>query len=162
ALGQPIPKAREPEDLRRRQVVQLAERTESVVRHSLQTARLAVRLFDLTVSVHGLGAREREWLEYAALLHDIRYSIHHQDHHHHDHSYYLVVNPTHDAFDPREVEIVADGARYHRGAKPRPERQETLAALKPWQQRTIVKLTALLRLADALDRTHASRVEEVY
>jgi len=160
ALGQPVPPAREPEDLRRRQVVQLAERTESVLRHSLETARLAVRLFDLTVSVHGLGVREREWLEYAALLHDIGYSINYQNHH--KHSYYLILNATLDAFDPREVEIIAHVARHHRGAKPRPERQETLAALKPWQQRTIAKLTALLRLADALDRTHASRVEEVY
>jgi exopolyphosphatase / guanosine-5'-triphosphate,3'-diphosphate pyrophosphatase len=160
ALGQPIPRAREPEDLRRRQVLQLASRTESVHRHSLQTARLAVRLFDLTVSVHGLGVREREWLEYAALLHDIGYSIHYQNHH--KHSYYLIVHAGLDAFDPREVEIVAHVARYHRGARPRPEKQETLAALKPWQQRTIVKLAVLLRIADSLDRTHASRVDEVF
>lgn len=160
ALGQPIPRAREPEDLRRRQVLQLASRTESVHRHSLQTARLAVRLFDLTVSVHGLGTREREWLEYAALLHDIGYSIHYQNHH--KHSYYLIVHAGLDAFDPREVEIVAHVARYHRGAKPKPEKQETLAALKPWQQRTIAKLAVLLRLADSLDRTHASRVDELF
>src|SRR5262249_21959261 len=69
ALGQPIPLARDPEDLRRRQVLQPAERSESVLAHDLQSARLAVRLFDLTLSVHGLGPREREWLEYAALLH---------------------------------------------------------------------------------------------
>jgi exopolyphosphatase / guanosine-5'-triphosphate,3'-diphosphate pyrophosphatase len=160
ALRQPIPLAREPEDLRRRQVLKLAERTESVHRHSLQTARLAVRLFDLTVSVHGFGAREREWLEYAALLHDIGYSIHYENHH--KHSYYLIVHAGLDAFDPREVEIIAHVARYHRGARPRPEKQETLAALKPWQQRTIVKLAVLLRLADSLDRTHASRVDEVF
>jgi exopolyphosphatase/guanosine-5'-triphosphate,3'-diphosphate pyrophosphatase len=160
ALRQPIPLAREPEDLRRRQVLKLAERTESVLRHSLETARLAVRLFDLTLSVHGLGPREREWLEYAALLHDLGYSINYQNHH--KHSYYLIVHAGLDAFDPREVEIIAHVARYHRGAKPRPERQPTLAALKPWQQRTVVKLAVLLRLADSLDRTHASRVEEVF
>jgi len=71
ALGQPIPAALQPGDLRRRQVLQLAEQAQSVLRHSLQTARLAVRLFDVTASLHGFGAREREWLEYAALLHDI-------------------------------------------------------------------------------------------
>ncbi|HXO19942.1 MAG TPA: Ppx/GppA phosphatase family protein [Thermoanaerobaculia bacterium] len=160
ALGQPVPIAREPEDLRRRQVLQLAERTESVYRHSLQSARLAVRLFDLTVSVHGLGAREREWLEYAALLHDIGYSIHYQSHH--KHTYYLIANATLDAFDQREIEIIAHVARYHRGARPDAAKQPTLAALKPWQQRTIQKLSALLRVADSLDRTHASRVEEVF
>jgi exopolyphosphatase/guanosine-5'-triphosphate,3'-diphosphate pyrophosphatase len=160
ALGQPIPLARDPEDLRRRQVLQLAERSESVLAHNLQSARLAVRLFDLTLSVHGLGAREREWLEYAALLHDIGYSIHYNDHH--KHSYYLITNATLDAFDPREIEILAHVARYHRGRRPKPHRQPTLMALKPWQQKVIVKLACLLRVADALDRTHASRVEEIY
>jgi exopolyphosphatase/guanosine-5'-triphosphate,3'-diphosphate pyrophosphatase len=160
ALGQPIPLARDPEDLRRRQVLQLAERSESVLAHNLQSARLAIRLFDLSLSVHGLGAREREWLEYAALLHDIGYSIHYNDHH--KHSYYLITNATLDAFDPREIEILAHVARYHRGRRPKPHRQPTLMALKPWQQKVIVKLACLLRVADALDRTHASRVEEIY
>ncbi|HEX6864629.1 MAG TPA: HD domain-containing protein, partial [Thermoanaerobaculia bacterium] len=159
ALGQPIPAAREPEDLRRRQVLRLAERTESVYRHSLQSARLAVRLFDVTASLHGLGSREREWLEYAALLHDLGYSIHYRNHH--KHSFYLVSNASLDAFDPREVEIIANLARYHRGPTPK-QSHPIFAALKPWQQRIIRQLTALLRVADALDRTHASRVEEIY
>jgi exopolyphosphatase/guanosine-5'-triphosphate,3'-diphosphate pyrophosphatase len=159
ALGEPIPAAVEPGDLRRRQVLQLAERAESVYRHNLQAARLAVRLFDATASLHGLGVREREWLEYAALLHDIGYSIHYRGHH--KHAYYLIVNAVLDAFDQREIEIIAHVARYHRGAAPKAS-HPTLAALRLWQQRTIRKLAALLRVADALDYTHASRVEEVY
>ncbi|HEV7670619.1 MAG TPA: Ppx/GppA phosphatase family protein [Thermoanaerobaculia bacterium] len=159
ALGQPIPRGADPDDLRRRQVLRLAERTESVHPHSLQTARLAVRLFDLTASLHGLGRREREWLEYAALLHDIGYSIHYQKHH--EHSFYLIQNAALDAFDPSEVEIVARVARFHRGASPTPK-HPALAGSKPWQQKTIRILAALLRVADALDRTHASRVEQIY
>jgi exopolyphosphatase / guanosine-5'-triphosphate,3'-diphosphate pyrophosphatase len=160
ALGQPVPPAREPEDQRRRQVMQLAERTETVYRHSLQAARLALRLFDVTASLHSLGAREREWLEYAALLHDVGYSIQYRNHH--KHAYYLITNADLDAFDQREIEIIAHVARYHRGPVPRPDRHPTLAALKSWQQKTIRKLSALLRIADALDRTHASRVDEIY
>jgi len=159
ALGQPIPRGADPDDLRRRQVLRLAERTESVHPHSLQTARLAVRLFDLTASLHGLGRREREWLEYAALLHDIGYSIHYQKHH--EHSFYLIQNAALDAFDPSEVEIVARVAFFHRGASPKPG-HPMLAGSKPWQQQTIRTLAALLRVADALDRTHASRVEQLY
>jgi exopolyphosphatase/guanosine-5'-triphosphate,3'-diphosphate pyrophosphatase len=159
ALGQPIPLAEQPEDLRRRQILQLAERTESTLRHNRQTARLAVRVFDLTASVHGLGAREREWLEYAALLHDIGYSIHYRGHH--KHAYYLILNANLDAFDQREIEIISHVARYHRGPTPKPH-HPTLVVLKPWQQKTIRKLAALLRVADSLDRTHASRVSEVY
>jgi exopolyphosphatase/guanosine-5'-triphosphate,3'-diphosphate pyrophosphatase len=159
ALGQPIPAAAAPEDLRRRQVLQLAERSETVYRHNVQSARLAVRLFDVTASLHGFGSREREWLEYAALLHDIGYTIHYKGHH--KHAYYLIANAVLDAFDQREIEIIAHVARYHRGATPKPG-HPTMAALKPWQQRTIRKLAALIRVADALDRTHASRVDEIY
>jgi exopolyphosphatase/guanosine-5'-triphosphate,3'-diphosphate pyrophosphatase len=66
-----------------------------------------------------------------------------------------------DAFDQREIEIIAHVARYHRGAAPKPS-HPALAVLKPWQQKTIRRLAALLRIADSLDRTHASRVEEIY
>lgn len=158
-VGQPVPPAAQPADLRRRQVLQLAERTEGVWRHGQQTARLALRLFDVTTSIHGLGEREREWLEYAALLHDIGYAIQYRNHH--KHAYYLITNAHLDAFDQREIEIIAHVARYHRGATPK-RRHPTLAPLKPWQRRAIRRLSALLRLADALDRTHASRVDEIY
>ena len=127
----PSPPAASPSDLRRRQVLRLAERAESVYRHNLQTARLAARLFDVTASLHGLGSREREWLEYAALLHDIGYSIHYRGHH--KHAYYLITNAVLDAFDQREIEIIAHVARYHRGRHPQgrpsdPRRPQALAA----------------------------------
>jgi exopolyphosphatase/guanosine-5'-triphosphate,3'-diphosphate pyrophosphatase len=159
ALKRPLPEARDGQELRRRQVRQLAASVPSVLEHGEQTARLAVRLFDLTASLHGLGAREREWLEHAALLHDVGYAVHYRSHH--KHTYYLVANATLDAFDPREVEIVAHVARYHRGSTPKPH-HASFQALKSWQQRTVTALAALLRVADALDRTHASRVADLY
>jgi exopolyphosphatase/guanosine-5'-triphosphate,3'-diphosphate pyrophosphatase len=159
ALGQPIPEALQPGDLRRRQVLQLAEQAQSVLRHNLQTARLALRLFDVTASLHSFGAREREWLEYAALLHDIGYSVHYRNHH--KHAYYLVANADLAGFDQPEIEIIAHLARYHRGPLPK-AKHPSFAALKPWQQKTIRRLAVLLRIADSLDRTHASRVEEIY
>jgi len=146
-------------DVRRRQVLELAERAPSVLAHSQRTAALAVRLFDLTASLHDLGPREREWLEQTALLHDIGYSIQYRGHH--KHSQYLIATAELDAFDPREIEIISHVARYHRGADPKPK-HASFAALKPWQRRTVERLAALLRLADALDRTHAARVEELY
>ena len=159
ALGQPLPAPGAPADVRRRQIHKLAERSPGVLPHGEQCARLATRLFDLTLALHGLGAREREWLEHAALLHDLGYMIDY--HQHHKHGYYLVTSATLDAFDQREIEIVAHLVRYHRGADPS-QKHASFAALKPWQQRAIVQLTALLRVADALDRSHARRVEEIY
>ena len=58
-------------DIRRRSVFELAERCNYWPEHSQQVARLAVALFDQTRAIHGMTDREREWLEYAAILHDI-------------------------------------------------------------------------------------------
>jgi exopolyphosphatase/guanosine-5'-triphosphate,3'-diphosphate pyrophosphatase len=157
ALGRP-PAAEAGQEARRRQVSRLARRAESVYEHGVETARLAVRLFDLTASLHGLGAREREWLEYAALLHDVGYSVHYRGHHRH--SYYLITHAGLDAFDPAEIEIIALVARYHRGRRPQAKRPD-LASRPGWQRRTVRRLSALVRLGDALDRTHARRVENL-
>lgn len=159
ALGQPDPAGEPPGDVRGRQVLALAQRTPAMLDHARQVARLAGRLFDLTAPVHNLGEREREWLEHAALLHDVGYSIHFRRHH--KHSQYLISTSTLDGFDPREIEVIAHVARYHRGARPR-SRHESFAALERWQQRTVERLAALLRVANALDRTHAARVVEIY
>jgi exopolyphosphatase/guanosine-5'-triphosphate,3'-diphosphate pyrophosphatase len=159
ALGGPPPEAPVAGEVRRRQVVDLASRAPGMLAHARQVAHLAGRLFDVTAPVHNLGGREREWLEYAALLHDIGYSIHFERHH--KHSYYLITTADLDGFDPREIEIIAEVARYHRGAPPR-SKHASFTALRSWQQRTVEKLAALLRIANALDRTHATRVVELY
>ena len=153
------PADRAPADVRGRQVRQLAERAPSVLLHGEHTAKLALRLFDLTPSLHRLGPREREWLEHAALLHDIGYAVDYERHH--KHGYYLITNAALDAFDPREIEVIAHVVRYHRGAAPS-ARHASYAALRGWQRRTIEALAALLRLAEAFDRSHARRVEEIY
>src|SRR5712692_6553293 len=77
-------------DVRRRSVFELAERCNYWPEHSQHVARLAVGLFDQTRAIHGLTDREREWLEYAAILHDIGVHISYEGHH--QHSYYLVKN----------------------------------------------------------------------
>ena len=61
--------------------------------------------------------REREWLEYGALLHDA--GVHISYERHHRHSYYLIKNGELRGFDPQEIEIIALLARYHRQATPK-------------------------------------------
>ena len=58
-------------DIRRRSVEELGERCHYWSEHARQVARMAHALFDQTAGRHGLGAREREWLEFGALLHDV-------------------------------------------------------------------------------------------
>ena len=99
-------------DIRRRSIVELAERCNYWPEHATQVARLAISIFEETRAVHGLTDREREWLEYAALLHDIGMHISYEGHH--KHSYYLIKNGDLRGFEPEEVDTIALVARYHR------------------------------------------------
>ena len=145
-------------DVRRRSVVELAERCNYASNHAAQVGRMALALFDQTQPVHGLGAREREWLEYAAWLHDI--GLHISYARHHRHSYYLIKNGGLRGFEPEEVEVVALVARYHRRARPK-RSHEGYSSLRPQLRRTVKALAAMLRVAEGLDRSHAQSVESV-
>lgn len=138
-------------DVRRRSVVELAERCNYVAEHARQVARLALMAFDQTADRHGLGATEREWLEYAALLHDI--GVHISYERHHKHSYYLVKNGGLRGFEPREIEIIALVARYHRQAAPR-KSHVGFSGLDRRDRRAVRWLSAFVRLAEGLERSH--------
>jgi exopolyphosphatase/guanosine-5'-triphosphate,3'-diphosphate pyrophosphatase len=139
-------------DVRRRSVVELAERCNYSADHAQQVARLAAMLFDQTRKQHGLTGREREWLEYAALMHDL--GIHISYERHHRHSYYLIKNGDLRGFDPTEVEVMALIARYHRRAEPK-KAHDGYGALAAPLRRAVKVLSALLRVAEGLDRSHS-------
>ena len=145
-------------DPRRRSVVHLGRRLNFEETHSQQVARLALTLFDHTAERHGLGTREREWLEFAALLHDVGNHIAHARHQRH--SYYLIVHGELLGFDPKEILLIAALARYHRKAGPKDEDEE-LQALPNGMRAVVAPLAAVLRIADALDRSHFSVVREL-
>jgi exopolyphosphatase/guanosine-5'-triphosphate,3'-diphosphate pyrophosphatase len=142
-------------DVRRRSVFELAERCNYWPEHAQQVARLATMLFDQTRSVHGMTDHEREWLEYAGILHDV--GVHISYERHHKHSYYLIKNGDLRGFDPEEVESIALIARYHRQAPPK-RSHEQYGDFKRKRRRTIRQLAAMLRLAEGLDRSHSQPV----
>jgi exopolyphosphatase/guanosine-5'-triphosphate,3'-diphosphate pyrophosphatase len=137
-------------DVRRRSTVELAERCQWEARHARQVARIALAIFDQTAHLHGLGPREREWLEYASLLHDIGNHISYERHHRH--SYYLIKNGDLRGFEPVEIEVIALVARYHRRATPKRD-HEGYADLPPDLRRIVRLLGAILRVAETLDRS---------
>jgi exopolyphosphatase/guanosine-5'-triphosphate,3'-diphosphate pyrophosphatase len=142
-------------DVRRRSVIVLAELCNYWPEHAYQVARLAVSLFDQTRAIHALTDRERLWLEYAALLHDI--GVHISYERHHKHSYYLITNGDLRGFEPGEVQVIALVARYHRRGAPK-RRHDTFSALTRKQRRVVRTLSAILRLAENLDRSHSQPI----
>lgn len=138
-------------DVRRRSALELAERCNYYAEHAQQVVRLALAIFDQTRTVHGLTDRERDWLEFAALLHDIGSLISYERHHRH--SYYLIRNGDLRGFDPDEIEVVALVARYHRRGTPKRSHEE-YARLPSPLRKTVRTLASILRVAESLDRSH--------
>ena len=142
-------------DVRRRSTLELAERCSYYAEHATQVVRLALALFDQTRAVHALTDREREWLEYASLLHDIGGHISYSGHH--KHSYYLIKNGDLRGFHPDEIEVMALVARYHRRGTPRRSHDE-YSRLPSSLRRTVKTLASILRVAESLDRSHAQPI----
>ena len=145
-------------DVRRRSVVRLLRRFGSPPGHSEQVAKISLRLFDQLRGRLGLRAEAREWLEHAALLHDVGHLIDHEDHHRH--SYYLIVNSELFGFRREEVEAIGQIAlHHHRKGMPKPDDAggEALPA-EVWRQ--VRAASAILRLAEGLDRSHYAAVRD--
>jgi exopolyphosphatase/guanosine-5'-triphosphate,3'-diphosphate pyrophosphatase len=92
------------------------------------------------------------------LLHDI--GVHISYERHHRHSYYLIKNGDLRGFEPQEAEVIALVARYHRQAVPK-KSHEGYGDLPPKLRKTVKRLSAMVRLAEGLDRSHAQTVSAV-
>jgi exopolyphosphatase/guanosine-5'-triphosphate,3'-diphosphate pyrophosphatase len=139
-------------DLRMRSVLGLLGRFDADGRHCRHVAALSLQLFDALSPWHELGAKEREWLQFAALLHDVGSSIAYDGHA--QHSAYIIRNGGLRGLTAEEIEIVALVARYHGGARPRKRRDDAFAALPRKRRRTVRWLAAMLRVAEGFDRSH--------
>ncbi len=148
----------DPRALRRSAVANLARRCNSDVAHTQQVARLALRLFDQTKSLHGLGDDSREMLEYAALLHDVGQHVSRKGHHRH--AAYLVENGELRGFQPDEVAFLAALVRHHRRGEPKTS-EARYAGLSVDDRLRLRQLAALLRVADGLDRGRRGAVVDV-
>jgi len=146
-------------DLRRRSIDHLMEVCDDDPAHSVQVARLALRLFDGLADELGLEHFDREVLEAGALLANVGMFVAHSRHHHH--AYYVIRNTDHlSGFTDRETELIALVARYHRRGEPAAKHPE-FARLGEEDQARVRKLAAILRVAIGLDRSHASTVADV-
>ncbi|NLF72270.1 MAG: Ppx/GppA family phosphatase [Candidatus Anammoximicrobium sp.] len=124
--------------------------------HGRQVAELSRMLFRALQPEHQLGYRHEVILYVAALLHDVGYAVSARSHH--KHSMYLISNGDLFGLSQKDVQLAALIARYHRRSSPKPI-HESYATLD-WESRTqVVKLAAILRLADALDRNNNQRIK---
>jgi exopolyphosphatase/guanosine-5'-triphosphate,3'-diphosphate pyrophosphatase len=115
-------------------------------------------MFDGLRSRHELGDDVRRLLEYGALLHDVGAVVGYDRHA--EHSYYLIKNGNLRGLDAQEVEMIALVAGYHGHARPR-KRHEAVKRLPKRARRALRWMSAILRVAEALDRSHFQLVRSV-
>lgn len=146
--------------VRQRSVIKIAQKYQVNREYSERVASFALSLFDQTnAHLHNNNAEARELLWTAAILHDCGLFVSHSSYH--KHSYYLIRNGELLGFAEVEVELIANIARYHRRNPPK-KKHESYNNLPGKQHRQLVnQLSAILRLAVALDRRQLGAIQEL-
>lgn len=137
----------------------LAEKYHVDLNHAQGVAEAAVRLFDVFQPDHGLAPRYRLLLQVAALLHEVGSFV--SSRAHHKHSEYLIANSEVFGLSRHEINLVAQIARYHRRSPPRAS-HPSYTALTRESRLVVSKLSALLRVADAVVRGHNRHESDIH
>jgi exopolyphosphatase/guanosine-5'-triphosphate,3'-diphosphate pyrophosphatase len=146
--------------IRERSVLKTAKKYQTNLEHSERVTAFALNIFDQTKGqLHYWNADQRQLLWAAAILHNSGHYISHSAHH--KHSYYLIRNGELLGYNETEIEIIANIARYHRKSPPK-KKHESYRNLLHKEHRTMVnQLSAILRLAVALDRRQIGAISHV-
>ncbi len=136
----------------------LAMRYQSLGKHEVNVEKYSLKIFDKMKKVHGLSDRERLYLQIAAMLHDIGKFINIKQHY--ENSYNIIRNSDIFGLSVIEIEIIASITRYHSNIIPTMEHY-SYNRLRPRERVLIGKLAAILRIADALDRGHGQKFDDI-
>lgn len=140
-------------------VMQLGRSCNLKEKHAGTVTKLALELFDSgkRIGLHALGEKDRSLLKYAAFLHDVGDFVSYSDHN--IHSHYIIKNSELLGFDQEEINAIAAIARYH--AKKMPKRRDL--DVNAFDEETFGEInimSAMLRLAESLDRSHGSPINK--
>ncbi len=146
--------------VRERSTFKIAEKYNVNLEYSQRVAFFALSLFDQTQGLlHNWGVEERELLWVAAILHNSGHFVSHSAHH--KHSYYLIRNGELLGYTETDIEIIANLARYHRKNAPKKKHDNYQNLPSKRDKQIVAQLSALLRLAVALDRRQIGAIKEV-
>jgi exopolyphosphatase/guanosine-5'-triphosphate,3'-diphosphate pyrophosphatase len=144
--------------LRDAAIERLAAACSGELEHGRKVAALAGRIFEQVAEPLALGPADRLLLECAARLQDVGYVINYDQHH--KHSYHLIRNSRLPGIRAHDLELIANVARYHRGAHPK-RKHENLARVSSEDQQRIQRMAGILRIAGGLDRSRSQQVRDV-
>ncbi len=135
----------------------IAKRYSSGKNHIQGTTKLALAIFDSMKKVHGMGARERLLLQIAVQLHDCGKYISMSDVA--ECSYRIIMATEIIGLSTEERQIIASAVRYNTTEFIYYEKNDDGSGLDRNRYLLVAKLTAILRLANAMDRSHYQKVQ---
>lgn len=141
------------EDDIRSSVFQIAKRYRCNKEHNVNVTKIACQIFDKTKKIHGLKNKERLQLEIAATLHDCGKFINMNGAGFN--SYSIIMSTEIMGLSHKEREEVANIVRYN--SIPLPDYRELHGELGDGDYMTIAKLVAILKVANAMDRSHKQK-----
>ncbi|OPF15049.1 exopolyphosphatase [Microcystis aeruginosa KW] len=146
-------------EIRQRSVLKIAKKYQVNLESAERIAAFSLSLFEQTqAQLHSWNQEAKDLLWAAAILHNSGLYVSHAAHH--KHSYYLVRNGELLGYTEIELEVIANIARYHRKSKPK-KRHDDFMKLTEYYQYMVRHLSAILRLAVALDRRQIGAIKKI-
>lgn len=128
--------------------------------HPIEVRRIALMIFEeADKKIFEMGNREKEYLEAAALLHDIGYFKEAKGHN--KHSMHMIIDNGLEGFNDKETKIIGCICRYHRGGLPDKIEHEVYNTLEKQERKTVKRLGGILKLSDGLDKDHARLIDDI-
>lgn len=126
--------------------------------HARNVCKTALKIYDTMKEEIGLNPHNRQLLEIASILHDIGMFIRGSDHQ--LHSQYIIMHSDIFGLSKDDMQIISLVSKYHRGPGPN-QNDSSYTSLPRTERITVLKLAAILRVADALDRSHSQKELEI-
>lgn len=147
--------------VRQRNVLKTAHKYKVHLDRAERVACFAIDLFDQTYgSLHTWGPQERELLWAATILHNCGHFVSHSAHH--KHSYYLIRHGELLGYTETDLEVIANIARYHRRSAPKKKHENFRNLPTRYHRQLVTQLSALLRIAVALDRRGVGAIKSIH
>lgn len=156
-LGIVFPYQQENPQIKEQRVWEIGHKFFFEEKHAINVTEICMKLFDSLKGPLNLKEKWADYLKTAAILHDIGYYISYSKHH--KHSQYLIENSEFVGYNAQEVKMIANIARYHRKALPKIT-HESFRELSLLEKDVVLKMASILRVGDALDRSHRESIHD--
>lgn len=136
----------------------VAQRYEYDENHSKYVEKYSLKIFDKLKKIHGMGAKERLYLQIASIMHDVGKYVNIRSHY--NHSYEIVRSSDVVGLDMHDLELIANITKYHSTITPSMY-DYSYNRLNADERMVISKLSAMLRISEALDKGHMKKFDDI-